>query len=157
MSVLEQTRASARWTLPAVTLGVACIIAGGLVAAISATAPSEGGAWTAAYLVLVGGVAQIALALGQAVFAARSPAPRVAHAQFAAWNLGNAGVIVGTLAGLVVLVALGGALLVLALLLALVITRGARGGWLLLGFRALIVIVLVSVPVGIVLAALGSG
>lgn len=50
---------------------------------------------------------------------------------------------------------IGGALLFIALALLLVAVRGPRRtGWLLVLYRALIVIVLASIPVGLVLAEL---
>jgi hypothetical protein len=144
-----------RWA-PSFLIGAACVVAGGIVAAITATAPSENGAWAAAYLVLVGGVAQIALGLGQAWLAARPPSREAVVAELAIFNLGNAAVIGGTLAGRTWLVDLGGALLVVALALYLWTTRRARGGWVLPAYRLLVAFVLVSIPVGLVLARLGE-
>ena len=74
--------------------------------------------------------------------------------QFTAWNLGNGAVMAGTLAGITSLVDTGGALLVVALLLLL---RGVRTGreprtWLLWAFRLLAAVLLVSIPIGLVLA-----
>src|SRR5664280_2796146 len=62
--------------LPFAAVGAACIVAGGLVAAVSAPAPSEHASWAAAYLVLVVGVAQAALGVGQALLALRVPSRR---------------------------------------------------------------------------------
>ena len=58
--------------------GGAAIIAGGIVAAVTDPAGWEHGSWTAAFLVLVAGVAQIGLALGQVELAAVPATPRVA-------------------------------------------------------------------------------
>lgn len=146
---------TARWA-PSFLIGAACIVAGGLVAAITATSPSENGAWAAAYLVLVGGVAQIALALGQAWLAELPPSREAVVAELAIYNLGNAAVIGGTLVDRIWLVDLGGVLLVVALASYLWTTRRARGGWVLLVYRLLIAFVLVSIPVGLVLARLGD-
>src|SRR5579875_3107512 len=99
---------------PFAAFGTACVIAGGLVAAATAPAPSGHGSWAAAYLVLVGGVAQVALGAGQALLAPRSPSRRLVAAEFAGWNAGNAAVLAGTLAGVTPLVDAGGALLVAA-------------------------------------------
>ena len=52
-----------------VALGGMCVIAGGCVAAASSVTPSETASWAAAYLVLVGGVAQVFLGLGQVLVA----------------------------------------------------------------------------------------
>lgn len=155
--------ARVRPALPFVLLGVACVVAGGLVSAATALSPSEHGAWAAAYLVLVGGVAQVGLALGQALLAPRPPSPAVVRAEFAAWNLGNVSVLVGTLARLPWLLYLGGVLLVVALGLVVLGVPGRRGAasaaprwrldWPLFAFRALVMLLLVSIPVGLVLAA----
>src|SRR5664280_1845073 len=100
--------------LPFAAVGAACIVAGGLVAAVSAPAPFEHASWAAAYLVLVVGAAQAALGVGQALLALRVPSRRNVAVQFTAWNLGNAAVLTGTLAGITTLVDTGGALLVVA-------------------------------------------
>lgn len=137
-------------------VGTTCVVAGGLTAAVSATSPSEHGAWAAAYLVLVCGVAQIALGGGQALLA--RPTRRLLAWEFACWNLGNAGVLAGTLAGSTPAVDAGGVLLAAALVL---MTFGTRSGvdsqaWAVRGYRLLTAVILVSIPVGLVLAATGS-
>lgn len=145
--------------LPFLLIGTGCVIAGGLVAAVTAANPSEHAAWASAYLVLVGGVAQIGLGAGQARFAPRV-SPRLVAAQLLGWNGGNAAVLAGTLLGVLPLVDVGGGLLAVGLAL---FVHGARGAasrlagldrWLLRGYRLLVVIVLVSIPVGLVLARL---
>ena len=145
----------------AVVAGAVCVVAGGLVAAIGATRPSEHASWAAAYLVLVAGVAQIGLAAGWAVLFWQASSRR-AWLQLSGWNTGNALVIAGTLAGLTALVDLGGVLLLTALLLGMPGLRPPPGGgsagrrWLLRGYRALVLVLLVSVPVGLLLARRGS-
>ncbi len=149
--------ANALWrAAPAAALGTACIVAGGLVAAVRAADPSEHGTWAAAYLVLVAGVAQVALAAGQALLAPRTPPTRTLAAELIAWNTGNAAVLVGTLGGATVLVDVGGALLTvaLALLVSVVRSAGRRRGWALYAFRLLVLILLVSIPIGLVLAGI---
>ena len=143
--------------LPFAAVGAACIVAGGLVAAVSAPAPSEHASWAAAYLVLVVGAAQAARGVGQALLALRVPSRRNVAVQFTAWNLGNAAVLTGTLAGITTLVDTGGALLVALLLL-----RGVRTGreprtWLLWAFRLLAAVLLISIPIGLVLARTRPG
>ncbi|HEY5019315.1 MAG TPA: hypothetical protein VII59_21295, partial [Streptosporangiaceae bacterium] len=88
-----------RWSAasPFVAMGTACVVAGGLVAAAVAMAPSELGSWAAAYLVLVGGVAQVALGAGLALLAPRPPGRRAVIAGLAGWNAGNGAVLAGTL------------------------------------------------------------
>jgi hypothetical protein len=151
-------RARAYTALPFLAIGTACVIAGGFVAAITAHAPTEHASWVAAYLVLVAGVAQVALGAGQALLARRRPSARLVVGELVTWNLGNAAVIVGTVAGVTVVVDVGGAALVVALVLLLAATTGRRRtGWPLWVFRGLIVVVLVSIPVGLVLAELRPG
>lgn len=108
-----------RWshTLPFVGFGAVCIVAGGMVAAITARNPTESGTWAAAYLVLVAGVAQVALGTGQALLAAKPPPPQVVTAEFIMWNCANAVVLAGTLLGVESLIDAGGGLLVVALAL----------------------------------------
>ncbi|WP_210418236.1 hypothetical protein [Ruania zhangjianzhongii] len=154
-------RAAPSWA--SILIGYSCIVAGGLVAAVTGPLGLERGSWVAAYLVLVGGVAQLALGwvpgeLGRAV------PVRSAWVQVAAWNVGNALVIVGTLTGVLIGVDAGSVLLVLALLLAILGTVGPLGApaprpgrWRRLLGRAylgLLVLLAVSIPVGIVLAHL---
>ncbi len=144
--------------LPFAIVGALCIIAGGLLAAVTPSTPTQNTAWTTAYLVLVGGAAQVGLGLGRAVVASGTSAPVVA-VQVAGWNLGNAAVLIGTWLGLTALLDRGGALLLATLVL---MTRGLRpsqtwpaggvGAWCLLGYRSLLLILLVSIPVGLVLA-----
>lgn len=151
-------------TLPAPTsrwaasflVGVGSIVGGGLVAAIVATDPSENGIWAAAYLVLVAGVAQVALGLGQSWLAERPPSREAVMSELALYNLGNAAVIGGTLVDRTWPVDVGGMLLIAALAMYLWATRRARGGSMLLSYRLLIAFVLVSIPVGLVLARLAD-
>lgn len=140
--------------VPFLIIGSACVVAGGFVAAVTAHAPTEHASWAAAYLVLVAGVAQVGLGAGQALLARRPPSARIVAGELVAWNLGNAAVIAGTVGGATVAVDAGGVALVVALLLILVTTtRPRRTGWPLWAFRGLILVVLVSIPVGLVLAA----
>ena len=140
---------------PFVALGTACVVAGGLVAAGVAMAPSELGSWAAAYLVLVGGVAQVALGVGQALLAPQQPGRRAIAAELTGWNAGNGAVLAGTLLSATWLADVGGALLVATMALALAGVRGAarRPSWPLHLYRALLALVLVSIPVGLVIAA----
>ncbi len=155
-SVRADTWRAAPVRIPLLVGGTA-VIAGGLVAAATAPAPSEHGSWAAAYLVLVVGVAQLGLAAGIAWLADPAPAHRLVRAEFLIWNLGNAAVLAGTLLDVQAVVDAGGALIVLALLVALLVVRPSRPSWLLWAYRALVVVVLVSVPIGLVLARVRSG
>ncbi|MEO6828058.1 MAG: hypothetical protein ABI255_01150 [Microbacteriaceae bacterium] len=151
--------------LPFLVLGAAGIVAGGVSAAVSASAPSRLGAWSAAYLVLVVGVAQVVLGLGQAYLSQRLPSRGVMLTQFIAFNLGNAAVIAGTLVAVPMLVNTGGALLVVSLVLFALRMRGIRDSelWrsrphrrLVVAYQAVLAVVLVSIPIGLVLAQLRS-
>ena len=157
MSMPVPARPLPRWSAasPFAALGTACVVAGGLVAAAVATAPSQLGSWAVAYLVLVGGVTQVALGAGPALLASRPPGRRAVAAELAGWNAGNGAVLAGTLLGAAWLADVGGAVLIAALALALAGIRGAvrRPAWPLHLYRALIALVLVSIPVGLVIAA----
>ena len=146
-----------------ILLGYAGIVAGGLVAAVTGPLGLDRGSWVAAYLVLVGGVAQ--LALGWVPGELGRPIPvRSAWVQVVAWNLGNVLVIVGTLTGALLGVDAGSILLVLALLLAILAAVGPLGAptprperWhrlLARVYLGLLVLLAISIPVGIVLAHL---
>jgi hypothetical protein len=162
---LSATGFGDRWILPVwpwLALGVLTVVAGGLVAAVVAHAPTEKPVWASAYLVLVAGLGQLGLALGRALLAPRPPTSASVARDFAVFTLGNAGVVVGTLTDTLWLVDAGGALLVVALAL---MVWGVRAGveavehrprrwvvWLLWLYRVLVVVLLVSIPIGLVLA-----
>jgi hypothetical protein len=140
--------------LPFAVVGVACIVAGGLLAAVTAPAPTEHATWAAAYLVLVAGLGQVALGVGQALLAPRAPSARIVVAQTIAWNSSSAAILTGTVSGTTSVVDAGGVLLVVALLL---LSHGVRGGgastpWQVAAFRLLVVVLLASTLVGLVLA-----
>jgi hypothetical protein len=146
------------------TIGVCSVVLGGLVAAVTGPLDLGHGSWLAAYLVLVGGVTQCAM--GQA----RSRRPEIIQsrgswAQIGCWNVGNALVIGGTLTGQPLAVDFGSALLVIALAIAFhaarpgtgTATRSAAGGMSALighAYRALLLVLAVSIPVGMALAHL---
>jgi amino acid transporter len=136
--------------------GALAVVAGGLVAAVTASVPSEYGAWAAAYLVLIVGVAQIALGFGQALLASGIPGRNTVIFEFVTFNVGNASVLAGTLLGYVWLVDAGGVLLVLALVMFLRGRRAPCDGWLSMAYRVLIAIVLMSIPVGLVLSRINQ-
>lgn len=143
--------------------GICSVVLGGLVAAVTEPLGLAHGSWLAAYLVLVGGVAQAAM--GQARFRRSEAMPRRGWAQFGCWNLGNLLVIVATLAGAPLVVDLGSALLVIALVIAWRAARPGVGsaarpatGW---GsplvdhaYRTLLLVLAVSIPVGMALSQL---
>lgn len=151
-------------------IGWCCVVLGGLVAAVTGPLGLTDGSWLAAYLVLVGGVAQVAM--GAARTWCRQDAQRSSWAwtQIGTWNLGNVAVIGGTVVGEPVAVDLGSMLLFVALAIALHAARpsalfagDARAAValaprpVLWGYRALLVVLLVSIPVGMVLAHVRHG
>jgi hypothetical protein len=160
MKWLQHMQTESEWSAlrtvaaPFAVLGTASIVAGGLVAAVTATAPTEHASWSAAYLVLVVGVAQVALGVGQALLVSQSPTRRDIMLEFLSFNAGNAAVMLGTLLEQTWMVDGGGALLALALVVFLRAVRTPRvnAGWLLRSYQLVIVIVLVSVPIGLLLA-----
>ncbi|WP_417234277.1 hypothetical protein [Arthrobacter sp.] len=143
-----------RTAIPFLVIGGLGILAGGFLSAISAAAPSYLAAWAVAYLVLVVGFAQLLLGIGQDQLAVRRPSGRLVAAEVLTFNLANVAVLAGSLTSIVVLTWIGAALIVVAMALFIWAARGCGGRhrWLLYLFRAMIVILLVSAPIGIVLA-----
>lgn len=91
------------------------IIAGGLISAINSFAPFDHGSWLAAYLVLVGGVAQGALAYGRVAIGAK-PLSRAANLRLLVlWNFGSLVVPLGVLAEIGLAIGLGSVALLAAL------------------------------------------
>jgi hypothetical protein len=145
-------------------IGICSVVLGGLVAAVTGPLDLAHGSWIAAYLVLVGGVAQCAM--GQARF--RRPEvmhPRRSWAQIGCWNVGNVLVIGATLAGEPWAVDLGSVLLVVALAIALRAARPGAGttahsatGWVPMFFnrvyRMLLLVLALSIPIGMALSQL---
>jgi hypothetical protein len=145
-----------RWPAvwPSAAVAGAAIVAGGIVAAVSRPTDFGNGPWLAAYLVLVVGVAQALLAGGQAMMAEDRPSAATVRNELLSWNLGAAAVVAGTLVAAPVLTTIGGIVTAVALVLFLLGVRRADEvpSWVPLLYRALVVIVLVSVPIGLVLA-----
>lgn len=146
----------------AARLGAAAVILGGLVAAVTGPLSLPRGSWLAAYLVLVCGVSLYAMGRVSTWFG-HGLAGRIGWVQLAGWNLGNAAVMTGTLTTMPYLVDVGG-LILLAVLLGLL--RGvfrpatrpgaadARGRH---AYAFLLIVLVVSIPVGLVLAHLRAG
>lgn len=144
----------ARETAAFLVTGGACVIAGGFVAALSGPLDLSLGPWAAAYLVLVGGVVQIALGGVQVAVAPRRPGRRTVLAEYLSFNAGNALVIIGGMLTAPALVDVGGVALVLALALFLHAVRGARPGRLVRVYGLVLAAVLASIPVGLLLSHL---
>lgn len=164
-------------------LGTAAVIAGGLVAAVTGPLALSRGSWAAAYLVLVCGVGQVAMAaarllartdlaagarigadhggspgsLGSTIAeepAVSDRAPRLGWQQLATWNLANALVIAGTLASSPWVVDVGGLGCVAALVMAARHARALRAGLGTGAYRAVLALMAVSIPVGLLLSHL---
>ena len=133
-------------------LGVAAIIAGGLVAAAVAQRPTEHPVWTSAYLVLIVGVAQIVFGAGQAWLPERLPSIGWITGEWIVFNSGNAGVIAGTLLGSFPMVLAGTALFAAGIAAFLLGTRGRmRSAWL-LGYRLVLGLIFLSSLAGLALS-----
>ena len=155
------TDAAARWRAasPFLAPGGAAIIAGGLLAAVvglpgtaTINLPLRQLAWASAYLVLIAGVAQIVFGAGQAWLSAWVPKIGWVASEWVVFNLGNAGVIAGTLRARFWMVLAGTLLFEAGITLFLFGTRsGARSGWL-VGYRVLLVLIFASSLVGLALA-----
>lgn len=137
--------------MPFLVVAALAIVGGGALAAAMAHAPTRKLFWAVAYLVLVMGVTQAALGVGQALLATREASRPVRVAEWATFNLGNAGVMGGTLCSSQWLVVVGTLLFAASLLLFLLATRGARSGWPILAYRTLLVFIGGSAVVGVVL------
>lgn len=143
---------------PFVVIGVLCVIAGGLVAAVTAPVASEQTSWASAYLVLVVGVAQVGLGLGSSALAPRPPSRISQVGTLALWNLGNGSVLAGVLLDLTTLIDIGGGALVIALVIALRTVRRSMGPTLLIrAYWLLVAILALSIPVGLVLSRIRGG
>lgn len=130
------------------TGAMAIIVAGALSAAL-AHVPTRAAMWLAAYLVLVVGVAQIGLGVGQARLASRPAGAALLGSQWLLFNGANALVVAGRLLVRPADVVLGAAVLAVALGLFLRGVRGAGGGWLLWIYRLLVALLACSALVGV--------
>jgi hypothetical protein len=147
--------ASQQWRRSAAvfTAGAVSVVAGGLAAAVTGPTGWDHGSWVAAFLVLVAGVTQIGLGAGQALLASKPTSIVFTATWCSLWNGGCLLVIVGTLLASPVVVSCGGGLMAVGLVMS---THAARGPsrWPVVGlvYRAILVVVAVSVPIGVALA-----
>lgn len=139
--------------IPFATVAALAVIGGGLIAAAVAHDPTRHAVWMVAYLILVVGVAQFALGIGQALLAVEKPPAGLLAIQCGIFNIGNTGVIAGTLFDCFPIVAAGGLLLIAALALFLYGVRNTHGHRLLYAYQAVLVVICVSAIIGVVLAA----
>lgn len=151
-------RTNGRWraATPFATLSGAAIIAGGLVAAATAHHPAQKIVWLSAYLVLIVGVIQCVFGVGQALLSEPVPRATRVRTEWIVFNLGNAGVIAGTLTGMVALVFAGTLCFAAGIALFLFGTRGGRYPRWLVGYRILLGLIFASALVGLGLSAAGS-
>lgn len=142
------------WTF--VTLGVLAILAGGFLSAFSAKKPSRLVSWASAYLVLIVGLAQAAI--GMILYAVVSdPVVYLVVIGFVTYNLGSAAVVTGTLLKkrdekYRWLVDVGGGLLVVSMLSLAMLVQKAVLSWQLVALYIIIVVILVTMPLGLVLS-----
>ncbi|HEU0256946.1 MAG TPA: hypothetical protein VFQ96_03810 [Microbacteriaceae bacterium] len=137
-------------------LGIVAVVGGGLLSAIIAPTPSYVGSWAVAYIVLVGGAAQVALGVAQASVARRPLTRGILLTQVLLLNLGVAGTVVATVANIPVLLYLSAAAQVAAVIFLLAATRKGRPGAALITLRVVAIVLLIGSPTGVILQAVAS-
>lgn len=137
--------------------GVGYIVLGGLVAAVAGPLHFDRGSWLAAYLVLVCGVAQCAISNQRRILSAAPLRPAQQWALLGCWNIGNALVVAGALVSIPVITDAGGFALVAGLVLAGAGTRHAKRPIAVVLLRAFYLVLVASIPVGLVLSHLRAG
>jgi len=140
--------------IPFLALGGISLILGGVVSAASAGSPSYTSAWAVAYLVLVGGLAQLVLGIGQAELASKRLPAGLLAAEAVLLNFSTVAVLLGTILAAPALTYAGAGLLLVTLVAFIWAVRGASQHlpWLLWAFRIMVVVLLVSAPIGLVIA-----
>lgn len=134
-------------------LGTAAVVFAGLFSAATARNASYHSAWFVAYLVLVVGVAQVALGLGQWWLASRPLRASHVIGELVFFNVGHAGVIVGTLLSAPFWVDAGSLWIVVALaVFGWRVWSPRRRGAALWAYWSLLVFLLLSVLVGLFFA-----
>ncbi len=142
---------------PFVVSGALSVIVGGLLAAaIAAPAPTRHGVWAVAYLVLVLGVGQIVLGVGQALLASVPPPVSRAVLTAAAFNGANVAVVVGVVTDRLVVFDAGAVLLAAVLAMFLYEVRHGARCWPLYAYRLFVAALLVSIPIGLLLTTAGA-
>lgn len=147
--------ASQRWrsSAPLLAAGGVAVIVGGLAAAVTGPIDWVHGSWVAAFFVLVGGVAQIGIAIGQAQLAHAAPTVTFVAGECGLWNTSCLMIVAGTLLSAPVIVTIGSGLMVTVLLMSMIAIRGSHGSRLLVtSYRSLLVVLLASIPIGTALA-----
>ncbi len=140
-------------TILFVALGTSALVFAGLFSAATARSASYHSAWLVAYLVLIVGLAQLALGIGQWWLASKPFRIATVIVELLFFNLGNAGVIVGTLLAAPVWVDVGSLWIVIALAFFVwQVWSPRRRGLALWAYWVLVVLLFVSVIVGLVFA-----
>ena len=144
------------WRLPVAwfgMIGLAAIIGGGMLSAFMAKQPSTVAMWTSAYMVLVVGLAQIGCGVYLALLGQLNSRRVAMWFAFSLYNLGNIGVVVGTIHKTEslgrIFVDSGTVVLAAALICMVLSVRGSRRSRLLISFYVLVAILLVSACIGL--------
>lgn len=142
-------RAGRAAALTFLALGVSAITFAGLFSAATARSATYHSAWLVAYLVLIVGLAQVALGIGQWWLAAKPTGSPTVFVELLFFNVGHGGVIVGTLIAAPVWVYTGSIWLVVALFFfGWQVRSPRRRGVALWAYWALLVLLVVSVLIG---------
>lgn len=133
-------------------VGVAYVVFGGLVAAVTGPFQWERGSWAAAYIVLICGVALCVIGKAHEYLATSALSPRTEWSVFVAWNAANAAVLTGSLLETPLLVDLGAVVLIGTVLASAWFVRGSRRVALSWAYRLVALTIVVSAPIGSLLA-----
>ena len=102
---------------------------------------------------LVGGVAQIGIAIGRAQLAHAAPTVTFVAGESGLWNSSCLMIVAGTLLSAPVVVTIGSGLMVTALAMSMIAVRGSHSSRLLVtSYRSLLIVLLASIPIGTALA-----
>lgn len=162
---MQRFQSLARST-PFLTLATLAICTGGLIPAVTARHPTYDLNWVSAYLVLVCGVSTIGLVAGRVWLSRRLPSGARLSGELILWFVGNSAVILGALSDRPAIVDVGSAILVASLLFVVVgVLRRTTGEgaeapaerppappWMRWLFATLVVILLISIPIGSLLS-----
>lgn len=138
-------------------LATLAIIAAGVVAAAIAYSPTRQLIWMVAYLVLVVGVMQFVFGAGQAWLAEHPPGGGTVWSQWGLFNLGNAGVIGGTLCNRTGVVGAGTVLFVAAIAWFFFGVRRSRRRHWAIAYHVLLVLIFFSACIGLVISVTSHG
>lgn len=139
------------------SLGFLAITAGGSFVAFSAKKPSRLVNWASAYLILIVGLVQIGFGHSLNYLAGDISTWSLILA-FVSYNLGNLGVLLGTIlkykqSKTTPLVNIGGFLLAISIIIMLVTVWGSAHSWQLILFMVASLTILISMPIGLTLSS----